>query len=126
MKLSLLLDMSPEYSVDTDLRDEDLLAGAGALDDEERGAVSTQQETQVDDDLVRQPLQVQVVGDVLHDVQEEVLLVLRPQLLLPVERDALKSREPYLGLDQEAEHVVGGGREGAVLPHGPVGWWRRV
>ena len=88
-----------------------------AFHQEQRGALSVCQTAHVHHHLLRQRLQVKVVGDVLDDLQEELALVGVSEFPLVVDVFAGVSGEADLGLDEDAEHVDGGRGQGAELSH---------
>ena len=72
-----------------------------ALDEEERAAVSVEQDADVDEDPVREALRVKVMGYVLDDLEEEVSFVDRVQFSFQV--DVLARVRRQVNLRQRRE-----------------------
>ncbi len=87
------------------------------LHEEEGAPIRVHQNAQVHQDAAGQAPQVQIVGDVLDYLQKEVTFVLGPQLAFEFLVLAGVPGEPDLRLDEHAEHVPRGGRQGEELTH---------
>lgn len=99
----------------------------GSLNEEERTPVRVHQDAHVDQDLITKVCQVQVVGDVLHQLQEKLPLVGFFQSVLVVDGAGRVLRHADPGLEQGAQDVRGGRRQGAgftqerTAPHAGLG-----
>lgn len=99
-----------------ELGDQALLAGGGPLHEEEGAPVGVHHEADEDEDLVAEAGEVQVVGDVLDQLQEELALVVLLEVALVVQGGGGVLGQADAGLQQGAEDVRGGGGQGAGLP----------
>lgn len=93
-----------------------LLAGGGPLHEEEGSPVRVHHEADEDEDLVAEAGEVQVIGDVLDQLQEELALVVLLEVALVVQGGGGVLGQVDSGLEQGAEDVGGGGGQGARLP----------
>lgn len=93
-----------------------LLAGGGPLHEEEGSPVRVHHEADEDEDLVAEAGEVQVIGDVLDQLQEELALVVLLEVALVVQGGGGVLGQVNSGLEQGAEDVGGGGGQGARLP----------
>lgn len=99
-----------------ELGDQALLAGGRPLHEEEGPPVGVHHEADEDEDLVAEAGEVQVVGDVLDQLQEELPLVVLLEVALVVQGGRGVLGQADAGLQQGAEDVRGGGGQGAGLP----------
>lgn len=99
-----------------ELGDQALLAGGGPLHEEEGAPVGVHHEADEDEDLVAEAGEVQVVGDVLDQLQEELALVVLLEVALVVQGGGGVLGQADAGLQQGAEDVGGSGGQGAGLP----------
>lgn len=99
-----------------ELGDQALLAGGRPLHEEQRAPVGVHHEADEDEDLVAEAGEVQVVGDVLDQLQEELPLVMLLEVALVVQGRGRVLGQADAGLQQGAEDVRGGGGQGAGLP----------
>lgn len=89
---------------------------AGALHQEEGAPVGVDHDADEHQDLVAEARQVQVVGYVFDQLQEELPLVVLLQVVLEIHRGGRVLGDVDPGLEQRAQDVRGGRRQRAGFP----------